>query len=245
MIADISRFANSQNSVKQSDLSANKPFHVQLEKLANTTFCPDGVGRWFYERAAGSYNVLLAREGTTPAKLRQLKEAVPASRKISKTDIAKYIYAWDERPDMVSQGSQKNFNKFMENMAEGVTESPQPLTVQWYKSTIAKAILFKEAHKISRAKHFAQAQANIAAYLVSVVANRMGERLDLDRVWNRQGISKQLHQQLEKWAIEVEAALRSNAGAKMISEQAKRSECWEAVRQYDYSDPRTDIPETS
>jgi hypothetical protein len=66
LISDISRFANSQNSVKQSDLSANKPFHVQLEQLALSTYLPDGVGRWFYERAAGSYNVLLAREGTTP-----------------------------------------------------------------------------------------------------------------------------------------------------------------------------------
>jgi len=73
LISDISRYANSQNSVKQSDLSANKPFHVEMEKLAMTTYCPDGIGRWFYERAAGSYNTMLSREGTTPAKLKKLK----------------------------------------------------------------------------------------------------------------------------------------------------------------------------
>ncbi len=243
MIADISRFANSQNSVKQSDLSANKPFHVQLEKLANTTFCPDGVGRWFYERAAGSYNVLFAREGTTPAKLRQLKEAVPIGRKISKTDLAKYLNAWDQRPDTVSQGSQKNFNRFMEDLAEGALDAPDPLTVGWFKKSIAKAILFKEAHRISRAKHFMQAQANIATYLVAILANRAGERLDLDRIWNRQAISPQLQAQLVTWAREVETALRSNSGARMISEQAKRPECWQAIRQYDFSDLRADIPE--
>lgn len=38
LISDISRYANSQNSVKQSDLSANKPFHVEMEKLAMTSF---------------------------------------------------------------------------------------------------------------------------------------------------------------------------------------------------------------
>ena len=32
LISDISRFANSQTSVKLSDLSANKPFHVQIRK---------------------------------------------------------------------------------------------------------------------------------------------------------------------------------------------------------------------
>ena len=33
LISNISRFANSQNAVKNSDLSANRPFHIQLEKL--------------------------------------------------------------------------------------------------------------------------------------------------------------------------------------------------------------------
>ena len=76
LISDISRYANSQNSVKQSDLSANKPFHIEVERLALTTYCPDGVGRWFYERVAGSYNTMLAREGNTPARLKRLKEIV-------------------------------------------------------------------------------------------------------------------------------------------------------------------------
>jgi len=117
LISDISRYANSQNSVRLSDLSANKPFHIELEKLALTTYCPDGVGRWFYERAAGSYNVLLAREGSTPARLRQLKDAIPTSRKITKTDLAKYLNAWNQKPHFVSLGAQKNFERFMEIVA--------------------------------------------------------------------------------------------------------------------------------
>ena len=243
MISDISRYANSQNSVKQSDLSANKPFHVQLEKISTTTFLPNGVGRWFYERAAGSYNVLLAREGTTPAKLRQLKEAIPPSRKISKTDAAKYFNAWDQRPYDVAYGTQKNFNRFMEDLAEGKMDIPDPLTVPWFKQLVAKAILFKTAHRISRGKQFQQAQANIAAYLVAVVADRLGNRMNLDRIWERQEVSSQLQAQLESWAREVEMALRESAGARMISEQAKRPECWQAVRTTDFSEAGAGIPE--
>lgn len=243
MISDISRFANSQNAVKQSDLSANKPFHVQLEKIANSTFLSNGIGRWFYERAAGSYNVLLAREGTTPSRLRSLKEAIPPARKISKTDFAKYFNAWAKRPHDVAYGSQKNFNRFMEDMGEGTLDIPNPLTVDWYKRMIAVAILYRTAHRVSRAKHFQQAQVNIAAYLVSVVADRLGDRLNLGRIWDRQEISRELVSQLEAWALEVEAALRSNAGGRMISEQAKREECWEEVRQHTFSSPTQGIPE--
>lgn len=118
LVSDISRYANSQNAVRQSDLSANKPFHVEIEKLSRSVFCPDGVGQWFYERAAGSYNTLLAREGTTPARLKALKEAIPTSRRITKTDLAKYITAWDKKPDIVSLGSQKNFDRFMAGLAQ-------------------------------------------------------------------------------------------------------------------------------
>ncbi|OCX93870.1 MAG: abortive phage infection protein, partial [Pseudomonas sp. CO183] len=54
LVSDISRYANSQNSVRQSDLSANKPFHADVERLSLSVYCPNGTGRWFYERAAGS-----------------------------------------------------------------------------------------------------------------------------------------------------------------------------------------------
>ncbi|HHG4722782.1 AIPR family protein [Pseudomonas aeruginosa] len=45
LISNISRYANSQNVFKQSDLPANKSFHRELEKLSIRTYYPDGVGR--------------------------------------------------------------------------------------------------------------------------------------------------------------------------------------------------------
>ncbi len=146
LVASISRYANSQNSVRQADLSANKPFHVEIEKLSNTVYCPDGIGRWFYERAAGSYNVLLAREGTTPARLRQIKESIPTSRKINKTDLAKFLNTWDQKPYLVSLGAQKNFIELMKEIedSDGQSVNFQP-DINFYKQLIAKAILFKVA----------------------------------------------------------------------------------------------------
>ncbi len=144
LISDISRYANSQNAVKVSDLSANKPFHVELEKLALSTYCPDGTNRWFYERAAGSYNVMLAREGTTPARLRQIKEAIPPGRKITKTDLAKYVQAWGRKPQIVSLGNQKNFDRFMSDDDTVTSVVPD---VSRYKHAIAQTILFERLRR--------------------------------------------------------------------------------------------------
>ena len=243
LVSDISRYANSQNAVRQSDLSANKPFHVDVERLSLAVYCPDGTGRWFYERAAGSYNTLLAREGTTPAKLRALKEAIPPSRKITKTDLAKYINAWSGLPDVVSLGSQKCFDRFMSAMtpAEGEPAQPSP-DVAAFKSMVAQAIVFKAVHKLVRPM-FQAFQANVAAYTVSLMATKVGDRFDLDRVWSRQGVSQELLAQISVWAREVNDALHRTAGGRMVSEWAKKQECREAVLGGRYSDPAAGIPE--
>lgn len=242
LVSDISRFANSQNAVRQSDLSANKPFHVEVEKLSLSVYCPDGVGRWFYERAAGSYNTMLAREGTTPGKLKALKDAIPPARRITKTDLAKYVTAWDKRPDIVSLGSQKNFDRFMSSISgpEG-SEAPLP-TVAAYKAMIAKAKIFRDTQKLARPM-FQAFQANVAAYTVSVLADKLGDRIDLERVWAKQAASPELMEQIGTWAREVNDVLHRTASGRMVSEWAKKPECRDAVLGATYSAAAPDIPE--
>jgi len=244
LVANISRFANSQNSVKQSDLSANHPFHVELERLALSTYCPDGIGRWFYERAAGSYNTMLVREGTTPARLKHLKGLViPPSRKITKTDLAKYLNAWDQKADLVSLGSQKNFERFMDGLKE--LEDPALMRmpdVSAYKGMVAKSILFKKTQALVRPM-LPAFQGNVVAYVVSLLGNRIGPRIDFDRIWARQDISPELKQQVQAWAMEVNTVLHRSSGGRMISEWAKKPECWDIVRSASYTPHVAGIPE--
>jgi hypothetical protein len=245
MISAISRFANSQNVVRQADLSANKPYHVEVEKLATSTYCPDGIGRWFYERAAGSYNVMLAREGTSPARLRQLKESIPTSRRITKTDLAKYQNAWSQKPDVVSHGAQKNFKEFMEEFEDKDAEiGPRLPSLASYKHMISKTILFKTAQRLIRPM-FPAFQANIVAYLVSLVSFLVGERIDLDRIWQQQDLSQEFKRQLQTWAVEVNQVLHQSANGRMISEWAKKHECWETVRTATYTAIEPGIPEVN
>ena len=242
LVSDISRFANSQNAVRQSDLSANKPFHVEIEKLSRSVYCPDGVGQWFYERAAGSYNTLLAREGTTPAKLKALKDAIPPARRITKTDLAKYVNAWGCMPDIVSMGSQKNFDRFMAALSPSDgQEAPLP-SVADYKAMIAKSKIYREAQKLLRPM-FQAFQANVTAYTVAILSQKLGARIDLDRVWARQAVSQELLAQIATWAKQVNDALHSTSGGRMVSEWAKRPECKDAVMGANYSAPADDIPE--
>lgn len=243
LISDISRYANTQNKVNLSDLSANKPFHIELEKLSTSVYCPDGVGRWFYERAAGSYNTFFTREGTTPAKLRKLKDAIPPSRKITKTDLAKFLNSWDCKPHLVSFGSQKNFERFMENLVNQESANTFKLPdVAGYKRMIAKAILFKQIQVLVR-KRFTAFQANIVTYVVAVLSDRISHRIDLERIWTNQRISGAFEDLVRQLATEVNEVLHRTAGGRMVSEWAKKAECWEAVRKASYSVSFNNIPE--
>ncbi|MCV5532837.1 AIPR family protein, partial [Escherichia coli] len=106
--------------------------------------CPDGYSRWFYERANGSYKVMLEREGKTPAGIKRLKDAIPASRRITKTDFAKYHCAWLQRPDLVSLGGQKNFAALMTMIDKDTERYGDELNIERFKNYIAQAIIYKK-----------------------------------------------------------------------------------------------------
>lgn len=207
------------------------------------TYCPDGVGRWFYERSAGSYKVMLEKEATTLAQKKKLQTTIPPYRKLTKPDLAKFLFAWDQKPYIVSLGSQKNFQAFMDELMERESAGENVIPDQeQYKLMIAKAILFKSAHKIIRPM-FPAFQANITSYTISILALKLGATLNLNRVWQEQSISPQLHRQIAIWAEEVNQALNQGAEGKMISEWAKKIECWWKVREVHYSATLTGIPE--
>lgn len=242
MVSYISKYANSQNTIQPADFSANEPFHIQIEKLADTTWCPDQRGRWFYERARGSYQVALFREGDTPARLKRLREVIPPQRKFSKQELAKYVNAWDQKPHLVSMGSQKNFDAFMQGLRRQRSGDWLP-DEAWYRELIAKAILFREVQRVVRSQGFPAHQANICAYLVSYLASRSEDAFDLGRVWKQQGISAELRALLLQWAPRTDEALRSTAAGRMVTEWAKKEPCWQAIRQLDFGSPGQRIPE--
>ncbi|MGX9854561.1 AIPR family protein [Limimaricola variabilis] len=247
LISDISRYANSQNAVKMSDLSANRPFHVQVEKLSQENWRPDGVGRWFYERAAGSYNVLLMREGTTPSKRKKIIDQIPKKRVVSKSDAARYLEAWRQKPAQVSLGAEKNLAEFMAALDADPSLVPDPLDGAWYRALIGKAIIFQSIQGLIKAKAakatFRQGWINISVYVLSLVANRLGDQVDFEEIWRRQDISPEFAQLLYGWAESVNDTFHEFAPGRQYSEIAKRPELWLRVRAGSYGEPPSNVPE--
>jgi hypothetical protein len=246
LISSISKFANSQNAVKTSDLSANRPFHVQLEKLSEEIWCADGASRWFYERAAGAYQVRLLRE-RTDAKRREFQKIVPTKHKLSKNDVAKFHEAWRGKPSQVALAGEKNFAAFMAALDETPDLVPNPLTPEWYRALIAKVIIFRTIEGMIKKKDaketFRQGWVNIATYTVAILAEKMPDRIDFELVWQQQGISEHFSKLLWEWAKVVNATFDRIAPGRQFSEVAKRADTWKAVQNADFPPSENRIPE--
>lgn len=229
MVAAISRSANSQNTVQPADFSANDPFHVAVESLAANAWLPNASGRWFYERARGSYGAAEAKAALKAADRQRFKRETPKERRFAKTDLAKYVNAWEGYPHHVSFGGQKNFQLFMQRLKEQYPDDYVP-DEAWFRRLVALALMHKALVRVVRSIEFPAYQANIVAYVLAWLGWCTGGRMDFDLVWNQQGVSKELEALFDPWARAADQLLRSVAGSRMPTETAKKAECWDAFK---------------
>jgi hypothetical protein len=229
MVAAVSHSANSQNTVQPADFSANDPFHVRVEELANNTWLPDQKGRWFYERARGSYGAAELKASFRAAEKRRFAAETPKDRRFSKTDLAKYLNTWDGLPHLVSFGNQKNFQSMMQGLKEQHPGGFEP-DAAWFRAFVAKAIIFRTVQAVVKARKFPAYQANITTYTVACLSWKSGGAIDFERIWSQQAVSSELRAMIGDWVVEIDKRLRDTAKGRMPSEWAKKAECWDALR---------------
>lgn len=236
MVSSISRAANRQNTVQPADFSANDPFHQQIEHLANTTWLDDGKGRWFYERARGSYIAAEQKAGYRKTDQKTFRTQTPKQRRLSKLDVARYLSAWSGIPDKVCLGGQKNFQIFMQRLKDEPSAAPDQT---WFKRLIAIAVLYRAAEKTIKSMKFPAYAAQIVAYVVAGISHKTGGRIDFDRLWSRQSVTPEMEQLIVDWAPQLDRLMRSSAGQRNPSEWFKKADCWKEIQTQlpSFSDP--------
>ena len=204
IVPKISEFANSQNRVSAADFFSNHPFHVKVEGFSRRLFAPsiDGSFRqskWFYERARGQYQD--ARGGLTEAERRRFDLEYPKKQVFTKTDLAKFLNVWREKPHVVSGGAQKNFADFAASIGREWNSNSDGFNEMFYREAVAKAIVFRSVEKLVTEQPWYQGgyRANVVAYAIAKLAydiSQRGESINFDRIWRAQGVSAGLQEAL-------------------------------------------------
>jgi hypothetical protein len=232
MVSRISRYANSQNKVTETDLTSNQRFHIVLEELSRTTWAPSVPGktvltRWYYERSKGQYREDLNRESSEFRK-RNFKEKNPPEQVIRKEELAKYRNTWNELPYWVVRGSQKNYLQFI-----GSEKKIEP-DRQYFREMVAMGILFKTAETLYGKKPYAMGDLRylVVPYSIAWLSFHTGRRIDLDRIWKQQQLSEMLNSFLETVLRKVNEFFQRDKPDMyaLVGEWAKREECWNRLR---------------
>jgi len=239
IVPKISEYANSQNRVSAADFFSNHPFHVRMEDFSRRVYAPspDGTFRetkWFYERARGQFND--ARSKLTQAQRKKFDLENPRPQLFSKTDLAKYLNVWEQKPDKVSMGAQKNFGVFAQDVGQAWKKSDDSYNEAFFKEAIAKAIVFKSTEKIVSAQPWYEGgyRANIVAYAIAKMAHDVDAMklvVDFQTIWSNQAISSPMEDALACASKYVHDALVSPPnGIRNVTEWAKKQACWSQIQ---------------
>ena len=233
IVNNIARYANTQNKVSESDLSANSPFHIELEKLSRAIWTPVQVGQtaqthWFYERARAQYKNALAREFKAVDK-KKFEFQNPRKQLFVKEDLAKYINVWNELPWVVVRGSQKNFAEF----GKSLKAKDQKPTSVFFEDAIAKAILFRTAEEVygRQPRAIGDLRYITVPYTLAWLSKTLAGQLDLSRIWKQQRVSDAMRTLLYDLMVAVETAIKGSATGALYGEWAKKEDCWKNLRQ--------------
>jgi hypothetical protein len=242
LVPKISRYANSQNKVQDSDFESNNPWLVKLEGISRkieATKDSRSEGqrlRWYFERVRGQYNVDLGKERTVAQK-NTFKAKNPPRTKFSKTDLAVVAMAWDLEPYMSSLGPQKCFANFAkrlhaarEAMGEGSVCEPSE---EDFRRLCCIMILRRRAMEICREIGIDPrlSTSSVSAYAIARISHDMKGKLPWGDIWTGQDLPNPIDRALRIAIRGCEEVILKEAPQKrkQPSEYAKKAECWADV----------------
>ncbi|WP_322760040.1 AIPR family protein [Frankia sp. Cr2] len=231
LVPSISRYANSQNAVNLADFEGSSSFHIGLESLSRSTWAPAPPGstvqtRWYYERVRGQYEVDRSNVGTV-ARRKVFDRENPRRQRFTKTDVAKFEFAFQSRPSIVCLGEQKCFQQWTVQNETINRERPQPT---YFRRLVGKALLFNDVDRVVRSRRSGGYYSQTTAYTVAIIAGSLGDAFDPETVWRTQDLPSVLLAELDALAERVREALVSPPAAANITEWCKKEACWEDVR---------------
>lgn len=250
LVPNISRFANTQNKVSESDFFSNHPFHQRMEEKSRLLRTPTRAGehhetKWFYERARGQYLSEKNKLSTRDAKKFELE--YPKQQVIDKTKAARYLNSWDQQPNVVSSGLQRNFMLFAKSVSSTWETGDLVFDDYYYRSLVAKAILFETVHSAVSKSDWYQANTGyrlniitytVARFALAVDQSDSGAEFDFDKIWEAQAIPEDLVEELVALAEDVrECLVDPGRPVSNVTEWAKREPCWTSVKEIPFDFP--------
>ncbi len=254
VVPNISRFANTQNKITDSDFFSNHPFHRKMEGKSRRIFAPMVEGqvrqtKWFYERSRGQYQNELGNRSSSEKRIFQ--QEFPKSQLITKTDLAKVAVIFDGNPNHAVKGAQIAFKHFAKHIQKEWEKGENLFNDLFYKKLISQQIIFNECRLLVMDEVGGNAIQPTIAYslfMLNYLSNTSSYTLNFYHIWDEQTMYQSLKKQMidiieyvidffERQTIGVEGRSvlsysKSNPCLKSFSEEIKVLDADYLIKEY-------------
>lgn len=239
---EISKCANSQNSVSEADFFSNHPFHVLMEKLSRKVMAPPVNGNpyqtiWFYERSRGKWEQEQMK--MTQAQRKIFCEKNPKRQVVKKEKLAKCLNTIYMNPYQVCQSSAINFSRFAPIVEDIYENHKDDINDTFFKKCIDSVIIFDTLdNMISKASWYPKGgnKAQITPYTISKLMTLIPKGFDLDwkTIWQKQTLYPALAGELMKLAYVTHKFLMEEANGGLVRTISRTQKVWDDFKKAKY-----------
>lgn len=234
----ISKSANSQTLVSDTDFFSNDPFHVEMEKLSLKHMAPPVNGSphqtiWYYERSKGRWEQDQMK--MTDSQRDKYKLRSPKSQVIKKEKLAKCLNSVYQYPHIVCEGSTNNMKSFAETISELTENSKDNINEFFFEKAVASVILFDSVDRIVNKSPWypkGSNKAQIVPYTISKICAILPTKKEIDwkKIWLKQMLYPELVRQIEIVSQIAHVFLCDSSGV-IVREYAKKASTWKKFKE--------------
>ena len=244
-VGNISKAANTQSSIKNSDFYANRPLLIEIERLSLKNPASDQYGinkYYFFERMSGQYNAAKNSVSTRKKLIAAWSREHPKEISFTKIEIARWYNCIQEYPHIAASGAENQFTSFLD---EKNYELPK-MNFGNFKNIIGFGMIFNRIRKLVGSKTGREYPSIIgdssvgmssAIYAATYLHKVTEGRIDywsiyelnfglVDSLMERKRIDLKIDKVLVELILESWEQLKKYGGTS-VQEQTKKEPCWE------------------
>lgn len=204
----ISRFSNTQNTVRKSDFFSSHPFHTKMHELSKEIWAPQRTDdeatylnktKWFYENRRGAWEN--PHVGMTQSEKKKWRNEFPRTQVLDKRILSRCFFAFDGKPYISQKGNEISFQKFSELATDQWEKSRGSFVNKvFFKKIVSQNIVWRDTQNIiKKSEWYKEKTGNLATlytYTVAMLAyllKKKDKELDFDEIWKTQTISMNLN----------------------------------------------------
>ncbi len=230
LIPDIAKYANSQTKIKDSDLSANTHYMLEMQHQSETEKTPTSDPTyWYFERLRGQFLTEKSNVGGIGTqKVKIFEKERPQNQRFNKTDVAKLEMSWMQKPFIACKGGEVCFEQFWKIIKD---DTPK-VDSAYFHGVVAKMILYQYIDRMLKNSGNKGYAAIICNYTIALLALRSQEKLDLNYIWQNQHVQDDLKDVIKQIADTVAdyLAIIGTQGSKNPQTESKKVDFWNNIQ---------------